>query len=240
MVPRALPIVVFLMASPSLAASPQAGAADAGTVSRASAAIERFVAGRMGDDALVIVDSVNVFTRAPLPADVDAVALAGSKLGGRIQFALIAPVAGRGGPHAAEIGRVAADVSVSVAHLTAARTIACGDLVSSADVVEVAGDVGPVAIQRLPRARDLRHSRAARHIAGGELIVASALTAEPAVRAGQAVRGIVRAGRAEVVAMLIAQSSGARGALVKVINPDSRKTLRARVVDDALVEVIHE
>ena len=48
-----------------------------------------------------------------------------------------------------------------------------------------------------------------------------------------------RIGAVEVRGRAIAAQSGGLGETVIVVNPDSRKRLRARIVADATVEVIH-
>lgn len=237
---RAL-VTSVLLACAGLAGAAEPMAAPAGPDARVTAAIERCVMARMGHDAKVIVRDPKIFSSHPLPAgDLQAVAMAGARLGGPVQFALLAPV-GRGEARRfVEVGRVVAETDVDVRHLRAARVITGGEPIGADAVVEVDGEVEDVAIERLPRLADVAGSRAARSIADGALIPPSALRLRVAVRSGQRVRAIVRVGDAEASATLVAEQSGAPGALVRVVNPGTGKILRARVVGEGVVEVVND
>jgi flagella basal body P-ring formation protein FlgA len=62
----------------------------------------------------------------------------------------------------------------------------------------------------------------------------------PLVRAGQEVLGIARVGGIEAEARLVAADNGEVGSVIRVVNPQSRRPLKARVIRAGVVEVIHD
>ena len=57
--------------------------------------------------------------------------------------------------------------------------------------------------------------------------------------AGQKITATARVGSVEVSSIFIAVDSGAAGDVIRILNPDTKRTLRARVVSTGLVEVIN-
>ncbi|MCC7416272.1 MAG: flagellar basal body P-ring formation protein FlgA [Acidobacteria bacterium] len=242
MIRRLRPLVVLLV---GLALAPAGSGAepageDPARTSRVSAAIGRLVAERMGAGVQAIVSGIRLSGRTPIPATgLAAVPLVGARLGGTAQFALVVSVSDRGRRRVAEIGRALADVHVIAPHLEAARLITRGSEITDADVIEVVGAVEGLPIAPLPTLADLAGSRAVRHIARGEVVAAAALAVPPPVRAGDSVLAQLRIDGVEASATLIASESGRRGAIVRIVNPGTRRQLRARVVARGVVEVIH-
>ncbi len=81
-------------------------------------------------------------------------------------------------------------------------------------------------------------SRAARPLAADACLTRTSLVMLPAVQAGQEVDAIARVNGVEAVARLVAAERGQVGSLVRVVNPQSRRSLKARVVAAGVVEVI--
>lgn len=62
---------------------------------------------------------------------------------------------------------------------------------------------------------------------------------EIVIRAGDRVRATVRIGVVEAVVIAIAEQSGVAQQIIRVVNPDSRRAIRARVVAAGEVEVVN-
>ena len=59
------------------------------------------------------------------------------------------------------------------------------------------------------------------------------------VRAGDRVRATARVGNVEAVVIAIAEQSGVAQQIIRVVNPDSRRAIRVRVVAVGEVEVVN-
>jgi len=81
---------------------------------------------------------------------------------------------------------------------------------------------------------------AVRNIAAGEIATSTAITGTPAVRSGQLVKATATIAGAQISATLVAAQGGELGAVIRVVNRESRRQLRARIVAEGSVEVIYE
>jgi flagella basal body P-ring formation protein FlgA len=120
-----------------------------------------------------------------------------------------------------------------------ARPVARGAEIVADDLTPVMGDVVGVPVRRLPTAAELTGGRALRDIKAGDVVQAGWVALKPAVHAGDPVTVRARVGDVEVTSVLVASDSGNVGAIVRVMNPDTRRTLRARVVASGIVEVVN-
>jgi len=215
-----------MFAAAIVVAASQHARASESTVEEVIAAAIR---ARMGADARVLVRGTRpaapprVFTSALI----DPVATLGDPL----------TVILSGGPGAAV--RVQTDVIVSVQHARIARPIARGQEIAADDITPIMGDVVGVPVRRLPTAADLMGGRALRDMRAGDIVQASWVALRPAVHAGDPVTVRARVGDVEVTSILVASDNGNLGAIVRVMNPDTRRTLRARVVGNGIVEVVN-
>jgi flagella basal body P-ring formation protein FlgA len=144
----------------------------------------------------------------------------------------------RGGSR--RVGQATAAVYVAVEHVRAAGTIARGATVTDADLVVSHDEVGISPFVPLPLAKDVAGGRAIRDLRPGEVLTPSLVKAQPLVRSGDTVYVRVRLGRVEAVGKAVAQQSGFRHDRIKLINPDSRRTMVGRVVGAGEVEVLYE
>ena len=202
------------------------------------AAIVAAVRARMGDDADVQVDDLQVperFTGVPVQARLDP----GARLGGIVRVNLARVAAGSAAPPA-YTGSARAVLRVTVPHLHARRAIARGEDLTAANVVVVEHALEAGAIEPRPGAALIGTSRAGRALAGDSCLTRASLVTRPAVQAGQEVEAIARVGGVEAVARLVAADRGDIGAIVRVVNPEGRRSLKARVVAAGIVEVIHD
>lgn len=216
----------------SAGSSSRAGAEDA---ARVAEAIIETVQSRMGDDAEVVVSELTV-TGGDSPAFLQAVPEPDARLGERVHFRLLGSD-GRG-EAARTVGRASAVVAVNVEHVRAKELVARGRDVADSDFETSHGRLVGVPMRRLPRWTEVAGSRALVNLAPGEVITRSAVTIKPAVKSGQVVRAIARVGGLEVTAALVAVQDGAPGSVIRVVNRESRRELRARVLESGVVEVI--
>ncbi len=207
-------------------------------VDAAVRAIVAAVQARMGAHADVAVDSV-IALRAPAGTVVDAVPMPGAKLGGALRFVFRAASPGDES-RLTPAGHADVTLRVVVEHAHAAKPLKRGDRLERADVVAVTHAVTTGALKPLPTTDDALHARALRDLPADACLARQALALMPAVVAGDDVVAVMRAGGVEVRADLVAVDSGQRGATVRVSNPQSRRTFRARVVARGLVEISHE
>lgn len=199
------------------------------------AAITEAVQARMGDDADVTVAAMEIVGEAS-SALLQAVPEPNARLGDWMHLRLLG-TDGRG-QAAHVVGGVSAFVSVAVDHVRVrtlvprGRELAEGDVAASHDVLD------GVPLRRLPRLREVAGTRALVNLAPGDVIARTSVALRPAVKSGQLVRATARVGGVVVTAALVAVQDGAPGAVIRVVNKDSRRELRARVVEPGVVEVI--
>jgi flagella basal body P-ring formation protein FlgA len=233
-------LIVTCAASTALAQTPARTPAEMPGVSlelRVAEALAAEVRMRMGVDAVVVVGHVDVAVRGNAHGSLGVSIAPDARLEAPVEFGVLA--AGASG-RAAWMGRGRADVRVMVPHAVAARTINRGTLLTAADVTDVTAAPGPVLLRRLPTAASLVGATVRRDTAGGEVMTAQHVTLPLAVRAGDVVQAWASIGPVQVIGELTAMDSGAEGVIVRVVNRESRREMRARVVRAGVVEVIHE
>ena len=227
--------LVLACAAPAAASSTVAWSALA---DRVGAAIVEAVARRMGD-ARVIVEQVEIFNVTDTP-QIEAVPMPDARTGGVMQFSLLAPADSSAGARVLRVGRATARVRVEASHATAARLIPRGKAIEADDLEETASEVSGMPLRRLPNVHELSGGRALRDLAPGEIVTGAAMTTTPPVRSGQVVRATVNINGVEVSGRVVAAQNGEVGAVIRVFNKESRRELRARVVGDGMVEVLHD
>lgn len=204
-------------------------------VEAAVAAATRAVREAFGGDADVAL-SAPVLTLVPgAGAIVRAVPEPSSRTGGPVRFVLYgdAPAA------PARVGRLGVMVHVSAPHVRATQPVPAGEPLTGEVVESVRADVGRQPLAPLPSLEVLRGLTTRKALQAGEVITRVAAVVPALVNSGDEVVTVARVGGLEVRGRAIAAQSGSLGATVIVVNPDSKKRLRARVVAEALVEVLH-
>lgn len=198
-------------------------------------AIVAAVQARMGTEADVEIDALR------LPAawrhdEALARLVPGARLGRPLRVSLGVASARPGGAIAWS-ATAEADVRVLVPHLHARRAVVRGDTVLETDV-DVVRHAVDGALRAWPAPDAAGRSRALRDLPAGACLSPGTVALLPMVRAGQELRAIVRVGVVVAEATVIAADNGEMGALVRVINPLSRRALKARVTGPGEVEVI--
>jgi flagella basal body P-ring formation protein FlgA len=229
---RAIVSLVVLVAAGVVASASSVSVED-----RIRAAVVAAVHERMGAGAEVVVDDVRVFSAAGVdPSDVTPVPNA--QLGPQVNFVLHGQSDADGRRRATAAGRAVVVMRVSAPHVSALRLIPRGKTIAAEDIVEETGEVSHVPLRRLPVASDVIGGRALHDIAAGALLAGSAVAMPGAVKSGQPVRAVALVGGVEVAATLVSMQTGQVGDIIRVVNKDSRRELRARVIGEGSVEVI--
>jgi flagella basal body P-ring formation protein FlgA len=200
---------------------------------RVREAITAAVRERMGAGADVSIDTLTI--ESPVDAlVVRAVPEPGSKLGRVIRFTL------RSDDMRARTGSATALIRVAVSHAHATRALDRGAEISDGDVVSASHDISGATLRALPLLRDAVHARTLRPLAADACITAAMIAALPAVRGGREVVAVARIGGVEARTIVTASQSGDAGSIIRVVNRQSQRPLKARVVSEGLVEIIHE
>jgi flagella basal body P-ring formation protein FlgA len=198
----------------------------------AAHAMRAAVAERLGSSRAIAitVDAVE------LPAGIDNAFIAavpdpGARLGGPMRFRLLRtegrPVTG------------VASVHVTGERVVTRQPVGAGELIT-ADAVEMKSDEwSAMPLRRLPSLDQVVGGRARRTLPAGTILIPGHVTIRRAVEPGDRVTAVAVSGVIEVTASLVATDGGEPGEVIRVINPDSRRDLRARVVKAGLVEVSH-
>jgi flagella basal body P-ring formation protein FlgA len=159
----------------------------------------------------------------------------GSRTAGVVRFLLVAEHDGR----AVRVGRLTASVHVTAAHVRALVPLTSRTPVSETDIEDVSGDIGRMPFAPLPQRADVVLRQVRRPVTKGEVVGAGVVDTPPLVRSGRQVVTVARVQGIEVRGVAVAAQDGRLGDVVLVVNPDSRKRLRGRVVADSLVDVLH-
>jgi flagella basal body P-ring formation protein FlgA len=193
----------------------------------------------MGQDAEVRIEALHVVAPAA-PAGDDRPLLAAAEPGARlartVRFNLA--LGNGGGRQPTPLGYAVASVFVAAPHVRASRAVARGETLAGDDLVESRADVGAVRLQHLPGISDLVGARALRDLLADEVVTRSIAGVRPLVQSGDAVSMRARAEGVVVQAPGVATQSGDAGDVIRVINRESRRPVKARVVERGTVEVI--
>jgi flagella basal body P-ring formation protein FlgA len=221
---------IGLMAAPS----PQTGVADEAGV---RAAIVEAVRARVGDAAEVRIEDVVI--KAPHgEGRLVAKPEPGARLGRPIRFSLSSARNDTPPRMTWAAGYAIATVLVATDCARVARSVPAGAVVSEDDIVAERTDPGAIVLQRVPVAAEVVGARANRRLETGDLVLPTMVSARRMVQSGDSVTIRVRAEGVEAEGRGVATQSGAAGDTIRVVNSTSRRTLAARIVGPAEVEVI--
>ena len=229
-----LSLAAGLVAAPGLyAQAPAVTAKPALTVADAmSRAIAEAVVARVGSGA-----EVTVRLASAVPATWQ----------GDLSSAAIDPAARLGAPlfvtflngPAASL-RVSADIHVVADYVRASHTILAGQTLTAGDIAPVREVVPAMPLRHLPTAGEVIGARTIRRLNAGDVIQAGFVATPPVVQIGEPVTAIARIGDLEVAARFVAEDNGRIGDLIRIVNPDTKRTLRARIIKAGTVEVFNE
>jgi flagella basal body P-ring formation protein FlgA len=206
----------------------------------ARSAIIDAVRSRIGRTAEVEIESLKLRVAVEPETGVTATPDPAGRLGRRMQFILFAPDDDGPEGRRRRIGYAEAVVRVTVEHAVAVQRIRGGTVVGPDDVVATTADVGTVPLVRLPSASEVVGARARRALEPGVPITARMLTIPPLVKSGQTVVTVARIGTIEARGRATAAQRGFLGDVIRLVNKDTGRRLRGRVIARGRVEVIYE
>lgn len=196
----------------------------------AAAAVREAVLERLGREAEV--DVLSVDGAAPGAVFVEAKPSPTARLGDPFRVTLIAS---EGRPV-----RATADVRVVVDHVVATHRLERGATLTEDDVEAQKGELVGVPLRALPRIDEVIGARVLRPIDAGAVVLPVSVALRRAVEPGDQVTVVAVRGPIEVTATFIASDGGRPGDVVRVMNPESKRYIRGRVIEEGRVEVLDE
>ncbi len=198
------------------------------------AAIARGVVERMGPDARVTVERLDVRGPETVTPEGATVALRavlppGARTGRRVSFALFAGTA--------RLGTATALVHVRVPHVRATRHVPRDTELTALDTADLVGEIVGALFERLPAAPELVGARVRRDVAAGEPLTHATVETAFAVRSGDTVAVVARLGLVEARGVGRASGSGRVGDRVRISRPGRPGTAGARIVAPGVVEL---
>jgi flagella basal body P-ring formation protein FlgA len=214
-----------------------ATAAEASEIARARAAVVESIQGRLGPDVQVDLDAFICRLAPDAPDTLMATPDLTGRTGRSMRFTF-ANAQGPGG-RVVRVGEATAVVHVSGPHVRAVRPIDAGRTLTPEDVALDDGPIDNAPLRRLSTLDEVIGARTVRPLAAGDPVVQGVVVGVPVVRAGDRVRATVRVMGIEAVVVAVAEQNGMPDQIIRVVNPDSRRAVRARVVAKGEVEVVH-
>ena len=132
-----------------------------------------------------------------------------------------------------------ADLRVVGEYAVPTQAIVAGHVLTADDVKSTKGELRDLPLRRLPTAESVIGAKALRMMAAGTTIQSSFVIVRRLIEPGDKVTVVAAAGGIEVTATLVAADGGQAGDVIRVVNPDTRKYLRGRILRAGFVEVIH-
>jgi flagella basal body P-ring formation protein FlgA len=198
------------------------------------AAIAHAVRARVGAEMLVEVGDLTV--RRVQDADNIVAVLDPNLLTGRPTR--IALRALRGRQRAVRVGEAQCVIRMSGPHLELVAPVARGAALQPEDVRRNEGWIDGIRLE--PMLLEVALARASRDLTPGDVLLRHDVVLPPAIRSGDPVRVRLLSGPVIVAADGVAAQNGRIGEEIRVVNPSSGRTIRARVVAPREVEVTHD
>jgi flagella basal body P-ring formation protein FlgA len=194
-------------------------------------AIVEAVRSRMGAGVEVVVNDL-VVTGTIAAAAARAIPEPDARLGAVIRFTL------QSADGTTPLGSATARISAIVPHMHAVLPLERGADIAADEVAAVAHVVSAGPMRPWPGAAATVGSKLLQPLATGACVSRQSIQAVQAVRVGQDVTAIAHIGGVEARAVMVAAGSGDAGAVIRVVNRQSRRALKARVVSAGIVEII--
>lgn len=144
----------------------------------------------------------------------------------------------RPGESPRRVGDATAVIQVVGPAVRLTRAVTRGERLTAADVAAVESDMSGRPFRPMPTLEQSVGARVTRDIAMNSVLASADIAAEPLVRAGDTVSVRARVGAVEITAQLVAIENGLRDQTIRVVNKETRRTLRARVTGKGEVEVM--
>ena len=194
----------------------------------AADAVRAAVVAHLGVNATVRIESIDITGDAPVFREARPGPAA--RLGRPVRFTLVTE-------NGAALPATAT-LTVTGTVVVTTRAVARGESLKPEDLDDSQRVITDVPLRRLPRLNDLVGSRALRALPAGEAVPGNAVTSRRRVEPGDVVTVIAASGAVEVTGTFVAADGGQPGRVIRVVNPETRRFLRGRVLNDGKVEVI--
>jgi flagellar basal body P-ring formation protein FlgA len=159
----------------------------------------------------------------------------GARVGRSIRFALARQ---SDGARTVRVGEASATVNAVGPVVRTTRDIPRAAVLAALDVEQAEMSLDNQPLRPVLTLADVVGGRVTRPLRAGQIVDDASVVAVPAVKAGDRVRAVIRVAAVEVETVAIATDNGAIDQVIKVVNPTTRRSLRARVLGKGEVEVI--
>ena len=207
-----------------------------GSDAAVAAAIARAVRLRVGPDAEVIVSEISGVRVAEVAQALIAVPEPAERVGPAMRFLLSDARPGRA---PVRVGEATARVHVTVPAVRTTRPMARGERFAPTDVAAAAISLDGRPLRPLPVLDEAIGGRATRDLSTDTVLARADIATQPLVRAGDIVRTHARVGSVVIVGDMVAAESGGLDTVIRVINRETKKVVRARVSARGEVEVVN-
>jgi flagella basal body P-ring formation protein FlgA len=211
------------------------GGLDDRTASVVSAALEAAVRASFGDAARVVVEAVDGVRLEGPAENLAAEPVPAARIGRPSRFLLERR---RSGAPAQRVGEATATIHVIANVARTALALGRGARIDAGALQTVDADLNGRPFRALPSLEDCADARVRRDLPAGAIVGPSDILQEPLVRAGHAVQAQVRVGAVVVTGAMLAAENGFKGDVVRVVNEERRRMVRARVTGRNEVEVV--
>jgi flagella basal body P-ring formation protein FlgA len=135
---------------------------------------------------------------------------------------------------------IVATLRVIATHAVTRTAIERGHVVDAESITSVREEIKGTPIRPMPAFDEVAGARALRPIPQGATILPGLVALKRAVEPGDRVTVVAASGPVEVTAEFVAADGGRAGDVIRVMNPDNKRLIRARIVKKGLVEVTHD
>jgi flagella basal body P-ring formation protein FlgA len=136
--------------------------------------------------------------------------------------------------------RAVVTMRVTADYVVARRAIGRAQTVTAEDVDAVRGELAGTPLRPLPVLAEVVGGRALRPIDAEAPVLSGYVVAPRVVDPGDTITVVVRSGAVVVSATFTAADGGGVGDIIRVSNPDTRRFIKARIVERGLAEGVHE
>jgi flagella basal body P-ring formation protein FlgA len=166
-----------------------------------------------------------------------ATAVPGSRTGRPIRFA-ITRAFGTASANSVRVGEAVATVTAVGPAVRATHDLTRSVILTAPDVEQTEAPLDDVPLRPTLTIAAVIGARVTRPLRAGQIVDDVSIVPVAAVKSGDRVRGVMRVATVEVETVLVATDSGLIDQIIRVINPENRHAMRARVVAKGEVEVI--
>ena len=213
--------------------------AQAPDAAAARAAIVESVRVRLGGEADIRVTDLEVRVSPGTTGTMVATPAPGARLGRRVRFSIFESADGTMTTRGRRLGYARAEVRAAASHLRVVRSIARGDTLGPADVVEIFAELGQQGISALPSLATAVGARVKRTLVEGDVVTSSVLSIVLPVRSGDLVVVRTVVGNVSASVTAVASQSGEVGKTILLVNKETGRRVKGRVTGPQAAEVVY-